>query len=129
MKVVCKSVHPSAEQIAKLSGRFYRNQSLPITIGKEYLVFAFQVWSGCPWVQVIADTGHLLSIPVVLFDISDGRVSRHWVLRVWDNCDVTEWPADFYEDFFHDDLAEGVSETVNRFHELRVILEAEFDNQ
>ena len=128
MKVLCKSDHPSEKQLNDLNDTFYGNQVLPITPGKQYLVLGMQSTLGNLWIELQGDTGNLISVPLCLFEIMDGRVSRHWIFKRWKDYDFTLWPESFYQEYYHDDLLEGVPNVVSDFRRLLNLLNAEYSN-
>lgn len=133
MKIRCIAEYPSPEQIDQLGKEFYPHQTFGITIGREYLaygiefVIASSLYGTGALVNLVSDYNHLSAAPLCLFEITDGRVSRFWECRMSPDGWVTLWPPSFYREFYHDDLAEGVSEVVEDFRSVRAMLESEFE--
>ena len=116
MKIRCIAELPNEEQAVRL-GKNYSpgKQEFSLFIGKEYIVFGLSILDGATWVQILSDFGYLYSVPLCLFEITDGRVSRYWQARSYENGTLKLWPPSFYQDYYHDDLIEGVPEVVEDF--------------
>lgn len=131
MIVRCVSVLPNEEQ-AKLLGDNYRpgQRTFGLEFGKEYVVFGIRIFDGMPWVEIasaasFADPGYLYPVPLFLFEIVDGGVSRYWEARRRGDAGLVLEPRSFYRDYYHDDLSEGVPEVVEDFARMRALMEAE----
>lgn len=87
-----------------------------LTVGKEYLVLGLSINAGSvifgtsAVLQVIDDAGRLEMVPAPLFDIKNGRPSQFWRARQLKDLGLALWPEEFYRDYFHDDLSDGVPE-------------------
>ena len=131
MRVRCVKARPSDEEMAPLGLPQHVGQDFHLTQGKEYVVLGVQLAIGSNihgtgvWLHLVSDYGSLSWAPLLLFEVIDGRGSRHWVLRAHSPKLVTLWPQAFYRDGFHEDLADGVAQVVNEFGEVRAALEAE----
>lgn len=97
-----------------------------LNIGDEYTVYGLTMQKTVMYVQIYIDN-KLISIPIELFEIIDSRVSKYWLLT-YTNITTRFWPSEFYQEYFHDDLFEEVSETVSKFNEVRHKIENEFNN-
>ncbi|MBN8666409.1 MAG: hypothetical protein J0M30_02830 [Chitinophagales bacterium] len=101
-----------------------------ITPEKKYIVFGVTILSiknqPVCLVQHISDYGHLVTTPLFLFEILDARVSKHWDMRIHEDGSITFWVPSFYKQYYHDDLFEGVSETVDDFEIVKKKIEEEF---
>lgn len=102
-----------------------------ITTGKEYVVFGLSFYSnrygkGC-FVQILSDHNHLIDVPIKLFKITDNRSSRYWNIKINENGDMFLWPASFFEEFYHDDLSEGIDHIVKDFDLVKDKILTEFD--
>ena len=133
MRVRCVREYPSEEQIAHLGPNFYRNQSFPITVGKEYLVLGIETYNNsvaygtCVGIQYKTDDGNLLSTPIILFEITDPRVSNYWEARITDDGGLLLWPTAFYREYYHDDLSSGVPEVMKDFNYVYDLLDKEYN--
>ena len=78
MKVVCAANSGKALKTRFLVG--YSDQTVfHLTLGAEYLVFAFSVYGGAPMLLLEEDKTELPNwYPVDLFTISDARVPKDW---------------------------------------------------
>ena len=102
-----------------------------ITVGKEYVVLGVsflvgsEVYGNCSLFGIRDDAGRFVSMPTVLFDLSDPRPSRFWLARRSGKADLMLFPEEFYREYFHDDLSERDIETVAVFNGVMARLEAE----
>lgn len=108
----------------------YRSAEFHISLDKEYVVLGISFMlddsvGRCSFVEVTNDYGHLSSVPLLLFEIIDPRVSKYWVIRQLGSFTFTLWPNDFYTEYFHDDLSNNVPEIVESFNKIRIKLEEE----
>jgi hypothetical protein len=62
-----------------------------------------------------------------LFEVIDDRLSRYWKIQKYDDYHITLWPKEFYQEYFHDDLSNGIPEVVDIYNSLAERLEKEFD--
>lgn len=130
MVVKCISQKLNNEQVEFVADIF-KSSDFHVTIGKEYLIYGmtFNPSEGnkiC-LVQHISDNGHLVSSPILLFEVVDNRASQFWKIRLLPSGDVTLWPESFYKEFFHDDLFEEVPEIVDNFMKVKSLMENEFE--
>lgn len=111
-------------------GNRYRpgRQSFGVTLGQEYIVFSLYMLDGNLWVEITdidLQPGYLAHVPIVLFEIVDARVSRHWEFRIGNGQDFRLAPPSLFEKYFHDDLFEQREEAVREFLRLKRDLYAE----
>jgi len=106
--------------------RLYRS----ISPGKEYLVLglvyspASSSYAGYPVVEIKNDSGGLSTVPIFMFEITESSPSKSWVISI-ENRVLKMLPKSFYGDFYHDDLSEGVPETVDDFNIIVKRIESE----
>lgn len=126
MIVQCTSSIPTPPQAERL-GRYYQpgRQEFPVALDHEYLVFGMRIWGQAAWVDIESDAGYLVTVPLCLFRIVDGRVSALWEARVDADGDLSFLPPSFYQEYYIDDLIEGVPEVVRDYLRVRVLLEEE----
>lgn len=87
-----------------------------LKIGREYVVYCLSFLGGTPWVQIVSQSNaNIYSVPLCLFEITDGTVSKNWVARVDQDGDFFLWTPSFYKTYYHDDLSNGVLEVVEDF--------------
>jgi hypothetical protein len=96
-----------------------------VVFGQEYTVFGLGVWDGITWVEIELSTEVVVSVPLFLFEILDGRPSRLWDVRLHEDGALTLWPPAFYEQYFHDRLSDGVEKAVRDFRTLKRTIEGE----
>jgi hypothetical protein len=128
--VRCVRERLTESQVASLGPRYYRSQSFHIRLGKEYVVIGltFAVDSNVHgtgvWVHLVNDDGVLIWAPLTLFEVTDRRVSKHWVARVFDK-GLNLWPPSLFKDSYHEDLADGVQDVEEDFQRVLASLERE----
>jgi hypothetical protein len=130
MKVRCVADHPNTDQVQTLeSARLaFPGQQYGVTKNKEYYVYGVHTFNGIPHVYVnlrSADSPQLVSVPLLLFEVIDGHVSRSWEVRHWPDGDLTLWPPPLYEDFFAESVSDGIPEYFEKFDRLRKVIETE----
>lgn len=127
MRVQCTAEEPTLDQAKRLAiGKHYfpEKQVFHITTGKEYIVYGLSIMDGVPWVEIITDYGNLASVPLLLFQVLDHRVSKYWEMREKDNY-LLFWPSSFFQAYFHDDLSERVPHVVEDFKKAQALIDAE----
>jgi len=131
MRVKCVAIYPTEELIETLGPGFYRKQIFPLTIGNEYIVLGIEfainsrLYGTTTLVEIKSDVGHLISVPIGLFEIIDGKVSRYWEARSWGDNTVTLWPPSFYREYYHDKLSERMPDIVEDFNRVYIQLASE----
>ncbi len=125
MLVECIAEKPTADQIPLLGKRYLGpKQSYGVRLGGEYLVFAIDADATVPWVQILDENDHLVSVPLCLFEIVEASLPSIWRARR-ENTGLHLWPASFFRPFYHEDLLNGEAEVVADFKRVREILETE----
>jgi hypothetical protein len=109
---------PAPEYQLRVGGEY-------LVLGMTFLLPALPHGGGVRY-EVLNDYGKCRSIPAFLFEIVDKRVSKHWAARQDEDGAVLLWPTEFYAKFFHDDLSEGVAETVQTFSKVVELLRDEW---
>ena len=126
MKIKGVRLLPDEQQVKRLGKYYYPGQQrYNVEIGKEYVVYCLEIHNGLAWVHYDSGTEHISISPLCLFEVIDGRVSKYWELRLTEENNVLLRPPSFYQEFFHDDLAEGVAEVVAEYQRVRALLEQE----
>ena len=126
MKVRCIETKLSQEQIKTLNVSTEHDYSSWFTIGKEYVVLGLtyesipQYWTTHLF-ELCDDTKNCTSPPACLFEIVDPRPSVFWRAR-HNFPNFTLWPAEFYREFFHDDLSEEKPE-IRKVFDLVVVVD------
>jgi hypothetical protein len=92
-----------------------------VTAGKEYVALGLVIGregcfgnSSCE-VYIRDDHDKCCFLPLCLFNISDGTLSRHWTTKRTGPDEVRIWPPSFFRQYYHDDLSEDVPEIVADF--------------
>jgi hypothetical protein len=96
-----------------------------MTPGEEFVALGLEFWKGALWVDIAENDRTVVSAPLCLFDIIDGRLSQHWEARRAENGALRLWPLLFFERAFHDRLSNGDPQLVAQFEGLRREIEAE----
>ncbi|MCU0517763.1 MAG: hypothetical protein MUC60_13045 [Oscillatoria sp. Prado101] len=114
----------------------YLNQSVFITertefnltVGKEYIVYAFYEWKGEIWYYICDDnyTYYPMQNPAPLFEVVDDRVSKYWRVKLSPKglleIAFEEWFADPY---FYDKLTDQEEAEVSIFEKVKERMDAE----
>lgn len=131
MRVKSVSTYPTEAQIVDLGEGFHRAQQFPMEAGKSYLVLGISFYIkasifGKGLIFEIEDSdGEPASVPACLVIVEDPRASSLWELRINPGKVVHLWPPSFYQEFYHDDLSEGVPEVVEDYKRVVSLLRAE----
>lgn len=101
---------------------------LSVTRGKEYTVYGLSLprsssvyREGVLNCHIVSDYGNLIFAPANIFSVVDGGLPDCWRIDIR-NGSVLMWPDVFYQEFFFDDLSEGVPECVSAFRNLQLLL-------
>lgn len=80
MRVVCVENKVASVSKEILDNYFISYERFDVSIGKEYIVYGMTVYLGTIWYYLADDTYSDYPIwhPSSLFDVVDGRLSRHW---------------------------------------------------
>lgn len=133
MRVRCLAATLSEEHRAKL--RTTNLTEYQLVVGGSYLVLGITMMitgephGGGVHYQILNDSGAIRSIPSMLFEIEDARCSRYWVAQARENGALLLWPEEFFIEYFHDDLSEGIREAVVKFKAVVNRMCAEFEEQ
>jgi hypothetical protein len=120
MLLRCTATLPTLPQSVRL-GRYFKAgaQEFPVEIGREYMAFGLRLWGSGAWADIEVDAGYLVSVPLCLFEVVDGKVSEMWKIRMHDDGDIDLLPEAFHSQYFHDDLIEGVASARMSFNEVK----------
>jgi hypothetical protein len=116
MRARCIADKLSTEQKLILGVPEAQNPCYQITVGRVYTVLGISYQTQSKYcngtmLEIQEDEkAYCISIPLCLFEVVDRRISKYWI-AVQRHFDMTLWPEEFYTDFFHDDLTEGIKET------------------
>lgn len=128
MRVRCIAEIPNEEQVRML-GAYYRpgRTIFPVNMGQQYMVIGVGTWDGVHWVEIETPTEDVISVPLFLFEIVDGRPSRHWEARLHADGALTLWPPALYDPFFHSRLSDSVPATLSEYRLLKQRMKDEED--
>jgi len=131
MRVRCVSSKGEALAASYLGGvrGLARDDEYPLEVGKEYAVYALAT-DGCGVWYFVMDEDDLWypqRYAAPLFELSDGRVSRHWHLSLSDTAGASIlapecWAA---EPTFYDNLTDGKEPALSAFAQARAAMDAE----
>lgn len=113
-----------------ISGSKGPDYSSYFTVDKNYIVLGITHISesnsyNTTLVDLHDDIGNCTSVPICLTEIIDPRPSVFWRAKIINN-DLVLWPIEFYQDFFHDDLSEGIPHVKRIFDSVVYRLTHEF---
>jgi hypothetical protein len=77
-----------------------------LKIGALYDVYGIRISKEMIYFMIFFDQRHLIEVPIEMFEILDGKVSPHWVTKIWKNNDCTFWPNLFYKEDFFENFSE-----------------------
>lgn len=103
----------------------------PVTIGRDYAVFAMTVYLGMAWYYVLDDDGHAWPtwMPAPLFEVVDGSIPPTWTLGYFnfgreDQYPILSFPEWAGDHTFYERLVDGDESAVRTFSERRREIEA-----
>lgn len=132
MKVRCIGTRLSTELQEQLKIVATSIVEYQIVLGHEYLVLGItfilpsEPHGGGVHYQILNDFGACRSIPASLFELTDPRCSRHWYAQHDSDGSLMLWPKEFFNEFFHDDLSEGLFDATETFKKVTALLISEF---
>lgn len=135
MIVECTATELTPEQKTRLGTAFPREQARLLKKGIRYPVLGLQydvgsiLWGTGAWVQLPVAADRMVIAPLYLFEVVDGRPSRHWEIKLWEDGAITLWPFSFYKPYYHGDLEAGVPEVVEDFASVVEEVLAEIDSE
>ena len=113
--------------------RGYKKQlKFPLTIGKEYTVYALAEKMGIVWYYIWDDNQmyYPMRHPAPLFEVVDNRLSKYWCFDLRENgflrIAFKEWFADPY---FYDKLTDQNEEEVLIWEKVKELMDGEFDEE
>jgi hypothetical protein len=101
---------------------------LPLTVGKEYMVYAIRLWQGIVWYYICDDnySYYPIQTPAPLFEVVDNRVSKYWRFMLNPNGVLRfvfeQWLNDPY---FYDKLTDQEEAEVEIFDKVKELMDAE----
>jgi hypothetical protein len=101
---------------------------LPLTVGKEYMVYAIRLWQGIVWYYICDDnySYYPIQTPAPLFEVVDNRVSKYWRFMLNPNGVLRfvfeQWLND---SCFYDKLTDQEEAEVEIFDKVKELMDAE----
>jgi hypothetical protein len=133
MKVKCIGTTLTDEQRTSLGISFAgRPKYGDITPGLTYTVLAISVpfksvyFGSCALFDIMNNHDSLSMVPMCLFEIVDGRVSKYLEARKFEEFGLNIWPSEFFAEYFHDRLSDGDPDAHRILRSVRKKMEEEF---
>ena len=132
MKLLCLSTKLSDEQAQKIwsqKPQFREIKDFGLTTGQNYWVYGITILGGEPWVYVLSPSEYLHPVPLCLFRVIDGQVSKYWIanLDLQGNLEIS-YPTIVDNPYYLDKLSESNPATVEDFQRIQQLLSAEFED-
>jgi len=107
---------------------YTKKVELPLTVGKEYVVYAIRAWQGVVWYYICDDnySYYPIQTPAPLFEVVDSRVSKYWRVMPYPNgvlrIAFEQW---FTDPYFYDKLTDQEEAEVEIFDQVKELMDAE----
>jgi len=107
---------------------YTKKVELPLTVGKEYVVYAIRAWQGVVWYYICDDnySYYPIQTPAPLFEVVDSRVSKYWQFMLDPNGVLRfafeQW---FTDPYFYDKLTDQEEAEVEIFDRVKELMDAE----
>ncbi|HAT15744.1 MAG TPA: hypothetical protein DCS91_21185 [Microcoleaceae bacterium UBA11344] len=107
---------------------YTKKVELPLTVGKEYVVYAIRAWQGVVWYYICDDnySYYPMQTPAPLFEVVDSRVSKYWRVMPYPNgvlrIAFEQW---FTDPYFYDKLTDQEEAEVEIFDQVKELMDAE----
>jgi len=107
---------------------YTKKVELPLTVGKEYVVYAIRAWQGVVWYYICDDnySYYPMQTPAPLFEVVDSRVSKYWRVMPYPNgvlrIAFEQW---FTDPYFYDKLTDQEEAEVEIFDKVKELMDAE----
>ncbi len=99
-----------------------------LTVGREYVVYAFREWRGTIWYYICDDnySYYPMQNPAPLFEVVDDRVSKYWRFKLSANgflmIAFEQW---FTDPDFYDKLTDQEEAEIEIFDKVKELMDAE----
>lgn len=128
MKVVCINDRLTKEQKKVLDITEENDFKYPFEVGKTYTVLGISNRVGSDATTMLEmPYFYAFPAPLCLFEIVDDRPSSYWKIKKLSEYEISLWPEEFYQEYFHDDLSDGVPGVVAIYKQIVERIEKEFD--
>lgn len=107
---------------------YKKETEFPLTVGKDYTVYALKEWQGSVWYYICDDNYmyYPMQNPAPLFEVIDNRMSKYWRFKLYPNgllkIAFDPWLSDTY---FYDKLTNQEEEEVLIFEKVKELMDAE----
>lgn len=107
---------------------YKKETEFPLTVGKDYTVYALKEWKGSVWYYICDDNSmyYPMQNPAPLFEVIDNRMSKYWRFKLYPNgllkIAFEQWFSDTY---FYDKLTNQEEAEVLIFEKVKELIDAE----
>jgi hypothetical protein len=107
---------------------YKKETEFPLTVGKDYTVYALKEWQGSVWYYICDDNYmyYPMQNPAPLFEVIDNILSKYWRFKLYPNgllkIAFEQWFSDTY---FYDKLTNQEEEEVLIFEKVKELMDAE----
>ena len=107
---------------------YKKETEFPLTVGKDYTVYAIKEQQGTIWYYIVDDNAmyYPIQTPAPLFEVIDNRMSKYWRFKISDNgllkIAFEQW---FSDPYFYDKLTDQKEEEVAIFEKVKELMDAE----
>lgn len=119
MKIICRQRYPTDEQNIVLGYDKGCTVGYELTVNQQYTVLGINFQNTTLNRGVIFllrdDFGRCAFVPICLLDVASPALSKLWIARKFNESDLCLWPEEFFSEYFHDDLTDGVPAAVAIF--------------
>ncbi len=130
MKIRCivNTGYSLPESYLDLRRGYRKEMEFPLTVGKEYPVYAFSVKESQVWYYICEDNYmyYPMRSPAPLFEVVDNRMSVYWRLKINPNglleVAFDQW---FLDPYFYDKLTDQKEEEVLIFEQFKELIDTE----
>ena len=132
MIVKCKALRPTPAEAATLGISTRPSEAYSVTLHKTYVVLGLSFLHhdtshlGRGTALAITDNeNYMVHAPLVLFEMVDRRVSAKWICNENALGNLCLYPPSFFEEYYFDDLIEGMPNVVADFRKVYAELSEE----
>ena len=125
-------MHSTPTETQALALGFDKGQRInfELTPGREYAVLGLNFRGSSGWNKGVVvllrdDVGRCAFVPICLLKISNAIVPSLWRAKITEETNLCLWPEEFFADFFHDDLSDGVPAVQDVFRRVCEAIEDE----
>ena len=113
-------------------GGYTKEREFPLILGKKYTVYGITIFQGHPWYYVCDEDYSYYPVwrPWVLFEVSDARLSKYWIVGhqpIDDNLYsfIIAFPEWVNDPEYYDQLTDGDEPAVSIFKKYKQSMDSE----